>query len=108
MEHWIEITPDEVGSGPFVIYSPLAAQQRPPPTPPPTRRPPLPLPLPEPLTNGSLPPRPPNPTATPAAAGIFATGTHYGNQTVCVYRNQSREKPSARVMMQPNLFVTFD
>lgn len=29
MEHWIEITPDEVGSGPFVIYFLLASQQLP-------------------------------------------------------------------------------
>lgn len=30
MERWIEITPDEVRSGPFVIYFPLALQQPPP------------------------------------------------------------------------------
>lgn len=45
---------------------------------------------------------------SPPAASIFATRTHYGNQTVCVYRNQSREKPIARVMTLRNLFVTFD
>lgn len=86
MEHWIEITPDEVESGPFVIYSPRNSDP-----------PAAPLPTP------TLPDAP-----NPPAAGIFATETHYGNQTVCVYRNQSREKPSARVMMRPNLFVTFD
>lgn len=91
MEHWIEITPDEVGSGPFVIYFPLAWQQQPP------RQKPLPTPP-------SLQPPPP----LAPAARIFATRTHYGNQTVCVYRNQSTEKPIARVMTQRSLFVTFD
>lgn len=91
MEHWIEITPDEVGSGPFVIYFPLASQE----PPPPASRNPLPT------------PPPPQPPLAPAAR-IFATRTHYGNQTVCVYRNQSTEKPIARVMTQRRLFVTFD
>lgn len=53
------------------------------------------------------PPFNPHPHSPPAAS-IFATRTHYGNKTVCVYRNQSREKPIARVMTRRNLFVTFD
>lgn len=48
----------------------------------------------------SLPPEPPT--------GIFTTRTHYGNQTVCVYRNQSTGKPWQRVMTVQSLFVTFD
>jgi len=83
MEHWIEITPDEVGSGPFIIYFPLAAKQPP-------------------SFQNSLPASPPcqPPPALAPAARFFATRTHYGNPTVCVYRNQSKEKPIARVMTQ--------
>lgn len=43
------------------------------------------------LCNSPLPST--NPT-TPATR-IFATRTHYGNKTVCVYRNQSTEKPKS-------------
>lgn len=39
MEHWIEITPDEVGSGPFVIYFTTALA--PPPQTPYQRHPPF-------------------------------------------------------------------
>jgi len=39
--------------------------------------------------------------------GIFTTRAHYGNQTVCVYRNQSTGKPWQRVMTVQSLFVTF-
>lgn len=53
-------------------------------------------------------PTPPSIQPPPAAARVFATTTHYGNQTVCVYRNQSTEKPISRVMTRQNLFVTFD
>lgn len=61
-----------------------------------------------PLTPYQHPP-PPNPrTHSAPAARIFTTRTHYGNQTVCVYRNQSREKAIVRVMTRWNLFGTFD
>lgn len=44
------------------------------------------------------PPQTPPPTLHPPpltpATRIFATGAHYGNQTVCVYRNQSKKPES--------------
>lgn len=54
------------------------------------------------------PPCQPPPLSRTLTGRIFATRTHYGNQTKCVYRNQSADKPIAGIMTQQSLFVTFD
>lgn len=83
MEHRIKITPDEEEPAPFIMYFPRRSAT---------------------LLSSLKPPAPP----PEPAAGIFTTRTHYGNQTVCVYRNQSTGKPWQRVMTVQSLFVTFD
>lgn len=77
MEHWIEIPPDEVGSGPFVIYFLLASQH---PPQPPTAKP---------LTNTS-------PSSTPTSANplppVFSPQEHIMviRQYVCIGINQGK------------------